>query len=63
MTNERKRKERPKQYFKSLLETCPYKLVRLPHSQLVSPDRIPHMTHQFLVLTNVLILLQVSNYS
>jgi len=44
----------PKHYFKSLLGTCPYKLVRLPHSQLVSQilPVFPHMTHQFLIYSD-----------
>jgi hypothetical protein len=32
MTNERELKGGPKHYFKSLLETCPYKLVRIRHA-------------------------------
>ena len=44
----------PKHYFKSLLGTCPYELVRLPHSQLVSQvlPVFPHMTHQFLIYSD-----------
>ena len=36
MTKMRGLKGRPKHYFKSLLETFPYYLPRLPHLQLVS---------------------------
>jgi hypothetical protein len=65
MTRMRDLKGRPKPlYFKSLLGTCPYKLVRIRHATgEPNPSGLPTHDSPVFSSTNVLILLQVTNYS